>query len=549
MKNIFKATLMLGLASSMALTGCIDEVQPTDGVTQDQLDASVKAGQATIFAMPANMVEFTDISAGWHGNFGYPAMMQIRDRLLDEMVCAKTGTTYNQWALYEQSRFSKDYWMPQVVWNFYSGQILAANKALQAYPAEIESEEGKGARSIALAFRVMAMLDAARWFEFLPNEKTSSINDGKDVLKLTIPVVTENMTEEEARNNPRRHHDDMVKFLLEDLKYAEDNIDKAAAELKGELTLPNLAAVYGLYARVYMWDEDYENAKLYAQKAMDVSKKKCLTQAEWSDPKSGFNTLQNSSWFWGVQLTDETSAVLTGICNFVSMVSVETTFGYAGVGAGAYPAVGYSFYQRVNNNDFRKLSWCPPSADIANVMKIQLNRYSERADKVNFCRMFEYGPIKFRPVDGNISEPSVAAAGALPLMRYEEMKFIEIEATAHLNPAEGKTMLEDFMNTYRMTSGKYTCKPTDLDGVVEEIVFQKRVELWGEGQNFFDVKRLGYSVTRSYKNSNFYKDCQFNTNGRPAWFNMPFVAYEEMYNAGMRGYNNPDVDGLYKPVS
>ncbi|MDE6465838.1 MAG: hypothetical protein K2L44_03935, partial [Duncaniella sp.] len=182
MKNIFKATLMLGLASSMALTGCIDEVQPTDGVTQDQLDASVKAGQATIFAMPANMVEFTDISAGWHGNFGYPAMMQIRDRLLDEMVCAKTGTTYNQWALYEQSRFSKDYWMPQVVWNFYSGQILAANKALQAYPAEIESEEGKGARSIALAFRVMAMLDAARWFEFLPNEKTSSINDGKDVL-------------------------------------------------------------------------------------------------------------------------------------------------------------------------------------------------------------------------------------------------------------------------------------------------------------------------------------------------------------------------------
>lgn len=65
MKNIFKATLMLGLASSMALTGCIDEVQPTDGVTQDQLDASVKAGQATIFAMPANMVEFTDISAGW----------------------------------------------------------------------------------------------------------------------------------------------------------------------------------------------------------------------------------------------------------------------------------------------------------------------------------------------------------------------------------------------------------------------------------------------------------------------------------------------------
>lgn len=548
MKNIFKATLLLGIASSMALTGCIEEVEPTSSVTQDQLDASIKAGKATLFAMPANMVEFTEISTGWHGNFGYPGMMQIRDRLLDEMVCAKSGTTYNQWPLYEQARFSKDYWMPQVVWNFYSGQILTANKALQTYPADIESEEGKGARAKALAFRVMAMLDAARWFEFLPNEKTSNINsDGNDVLKLTIPVVTENMTEAEARNNPRRHHDEMVEFLLEDLKYAEENIEKAEADLN-VATLPNLAAVYGLYARVYMWDEDYANAAIYARKAIDASKKTPLTGDQLTDTKTGFNTLSNNSWIWGMQLTSETSAVLTGICNFVSMVSPETTYGYAGVGAGAYPAVGDGFYRRINNNDLRKSWWVPNSANLAQVSRIKLIRYETLAEKRAFCNSFEYAPLKFRPNEGNCTEYSIASAGALPLMRVEEMHFIEIEATAHSNAPEGKKMLENFMNTYRMRSGTYTCAATDADAIIEEISFQKRVELWGEGQNFFDVKRLGYSVTRAYEKNNFYESCRFNTNGRPAWFNMPFVDYEAQNNKAMDGWNNPDTDGLYTPV-
>lgn len=531
----------------MALTSCIEEVEPTNGVTQDQLNSSIKAGQATIFAMPAHMVEYSDF-ASWHGNFGYPGYMQVRDRLLDEMVCAKSGTTYNQWGPFEQGRFDRNYWFPQVIWRFYSQQILSCNKALQTYPAEIESEEGKGARSIALAFRAMVMLDAARWFEFLPTEKypDNKNAEGNDVLKLTIPVVTENMTEEEARNNPRVHHDKMVRFLLDDLEYAEENIEKAPAELKVN-TLPNLTAVYGLMARVYLWDEDYTNAAIYADKAITAATgKKPLTEAEWTDPKTGFNTF-NNSWIWGMQLTDQTSAVLTGICNFTSMVSVETTFGYAGVGAGAYPSVGRSFFDRVNTNDFRKSSWCPRAAQLSLITRLQLIRFTG-TDKTSFVKSFEYGPVKFRPGMGNCIEYSEACAVGIPLMRIEEMHFIKMEAIAHSNPAEGKRLIEEFMNTYRMRSGTYTCTPTDVDGVVEEIVFQKRVEFWGEGLNFFDVKRLGYSVTRAYPNSNFYDDCKFNTNGRPAWFNMPFVRTEEENNNGLKGWNNPNVDGLYQPI-
>ena len=122
-------------------------------------------------------------------------------------------------------------------------------------------------------------------------------------------------------------------------------------------------------------------------------------------------------------------------------------------------------------------------------------------------------------------------------MRIEEMYFIEAEAAAHLNSVEGRDLLMGFMKKYR--DPQYT---TALEGknLVEEIVFQKRVELWGEGQSFFDVKRLNLSVTRGYEGTNFGETKRFNTQGRPAWMNFCIVQTEKNNNAGIKGYENPD---------
>lgn len=89
-----------------------------------------------------------------------------------------------------------------------------------------------------------------------------------------------------------------------------------------------------------------------------------------------------------------------------------------------------------------------------------------------------YASVKFRPNEGNTDDPNIGAASSYPIMRVEEMYFIEAEAVAHTNAAKGKELLETFMKTYR--DPKYTCKVSSTDDVVEEIVFQKRVELWGE---------------------------------------------------------------------
>jgi hypothetical protein len=92
----------------------------------------------------------------------------------------------------------------------------------------------------------------------------------------------------------------------------------------------------------------------------------------------------------------------------------------------------------------------------------------------------------------------------------------------------------------------YTCNVSSPDDVIEEIIFQKRVELWGEGQSYFDIKRLNYSVTRNYDGTNFSGDRLINTNGRPAWMNFVMLRFEGDNNAAVTDWNNPDTDNCYK---
>lgn len=154
----------------------------------------------------------------------------------------------------------------------------------------------------------------------------------------------------------------------------------------------------------------------------------------------------------------------------------------------------------------------------------------------------DYASVKFRPNEGNMETSNVGNASAFPVMRVEEMYFIEAEAAEHLAAGSGKALLEDFMKSYR--DPQYMCQSSNI---VDEIVFQKRVELWGEGQTYFDVKRLNMSVNRGYHGTNFYDLARLNTEGRPAWMNFCIVRQEKDNNQALIGYENPNPENAYTP--
>ena len=326
----------------------------------------------------------------------------------------------------------------------------------------------------------------------------------------------------------------MVNFILEDLNAAEANIDKLSFTDK---TLPNLAVVYGLKARLYMWIGNYEEAKNYARKAIDASGCTPVKSDAWVNPSSGFNELSSPAWMWGVKAMKENDAVQTGILNWTSWASNEAQYGYAA--AGPMSSVDAQMYSRIDDRDFRKLSWVAPRGTAL----FGKNTFVDDSFGAYMQAYYPLASLKFRPGSGNATDFNVGSATAFPLMRVEEMYFIEAEAAAHLNASEGKTLVENFMQTYRYP--EYACSVSSSDEVVEEIVFQKRVELWGEGLTFFDVKRLNMSVTRGYEGTIFRDDALFNTNGRPAWMNFCIVQTEENNNEALRGFENPDPSDVY----
>ena len=135
-------------------------------------------------------------------------------------------------------------------------------------------------------------------------------------------------------------------------------------------------------------------------------------------------------------------------------------------------------------------------------------------------------------------------------MRVEEMYFIQFEAAERLAAGSGIQLLTNFMKKYRDPEYKFdTTKDYGFTGnkAIDEILFQKRIELWGEGLSFFDIKRANVSVTRGYPGTNFFEQWRFNTKGRPAWMNFCIVDLETNDNPAIAGYNNPDPSMAYKP--
>jgi tetratricopeptide (TPR) repeat protein len=523
--------ILLAAVTVPMLTGCLDSTLATDVVTEDQIEASSLGGDALFWGMPATLNYVGTIPVSNYAyDYGYGSIMHIRDVLTDDL--AKVSTSYEWYTSWMTNTGLGDYTISaQLTWWYMNKLVLVSNNSIKYY----KNGENDGRLGASYAFRAATYLDMARMYEFLPNDGTSPVNTyGNNVQGLTVPIVTDETTQAEATNNPRVTHEKMSEFILSDLDKAEELLQGYAREAK---TIPDLGVVYGLKARLYMWNEDYAKAQEFAAKAIAASGATPLTQDEWLNTSSGFNDVSSSSWMWGAQQTTEDASVTSIYYNWTSWMCNETTFGYCSYGTNVM--INAATYNRIADTDFRKLSFiAPDDSPLSGQEPLVDESFREKFDT--------YYSLKFRPGQGNYSDYTIGAVTCYPLMRVEEMYLIQAEAAAHQNPAEGKQLIEEFMRQYRDSS--YTCSATSIDDVVEEIVFQKRVELWGEGQSYFDYKRLNMSVTRAYEGTNFTGNTLMNTNGRPAWMNFVILSWEGDNNAAVQKWNNPSPDNVYPTI-
>ena len=251
MKNIFIKSITI-LAAAFVAAGCIEETFPTGGtVTSDQVDASPNALQYLANGIPSAMMASGTAgyasSYGYHADFGLPGIHLMTEAMLEDFTISGELGYFWFGAFFQNTAMGADYIYPAYFWDCYYAWIKLTNDLI-AKAGEVTDETDPMIVNVlgqAYAYRAMCYLDLARLYEPKDN-KLAPV--GENIKGLTVPIVTENTTETDAKYNPRATREQMYDFIFSDLQMAEKYLNAS----DNSYTNPTLGAVYGMYARAYV---------------------------------------------------------------------------------------------------------------------------------------------------------------------------------------------------------------------------------------------------------------------------------------------------------
>ena len=529
MKKINNIIAILTL-SVFALTSCIKEVVPmTSYATSEQIAASASAMEASVNGIPAQMCQgYLVYGEQVHEtDMAFPQFMIAFTELLGDMYPEGSNSGYDWYRNYNtfDRAYGDNSYFAYLPWFTCYQFIKSSNDIIGAV-----NLEDPDITSSVKAFAGMAY--ACRAFDYylltvMFEPKENIYTDCSKVLGLTVPRVDENSSPETAKNNPRMTHKEVIDFMISDLTIAEDCLKDYTPTSK---LVPSLAVVYGIRAKVHMWDEDYTNAATYARKAIDTFGGSPVTAVQWNDVNTGFNT-ENQAWMWKLHYSAEN---MGNLCNFIGWMSGEADWGYSSL---TFPSIDKSLYDKIADNDFRKYSFLDPA-------RYEFYAYQSCRDTDYILNTApDYLSLKFRPLGGDWESYEVGGAIDVPVMRVEEMYLLEAEAVGmSQTPADGAKLLNDFMKNYRQED--YNFVPADARALQLEVLTQERIEFWGEGWGFPNAKRIRPGIIQNYTGTNAPADI-FKINCKdikPNW-NFVIPISEVQANKALVGWNNPDPTG------
>ena len=514
MKIIYQGLIAL-VAASFAFSGCTEDqltARPSgESVTTDQNEEVTEMIPermiGLINGMYAYMNQLDVTGSGNHTEFGYPSTVISMELWGQDMV--QTGNGYN-WFWGDQIYSNRSYTSTDMYyhWRLLHGLIDKAHEVLRAVPTDTDNEDLIAYMGQARAMRAFCYLHLVQLYA---HAYAGHENDP------AVPILTEKTTREEAGNNPRATVEKVYEFILEDLTAAIG--DLAGYRRGGKYEIDRQVA-YGLLARAYLNMERWEDAAEAAHAARTGYTP--MSPNEYVDMTTGFNDISNRAWMWGCDLNEINEVVATGIVNYPSHLGT-LSYGYAWAGR-MYKAISKDLYDATPDDDIRKACFLTDDGIFY-------------LDGKPFMGAAPYANIKFKPYKGEILGD--LNAGDWPLMRVEEMYLIEAEGLAlGGDPSGAKALLEEFVQGYR--DPNYTCaasSPTDLQ---EEIWMQRRIELWGEGFSWFDLKRLKKGTVRNYDGTNFLKTARYNLPAEHGLFLLRIPLKEIQSNHGItEADNNP----------
>ena len=520
--KIYKiSTMVLG---GLMLASCsdIDEQIYSGGAfskeqSQDIVNAIPTRVEATfngMFTFMGNPAQNygTRFSSARADDFGFIMMALSQDFEGADMIGADNG--YNWFsAACEYSSRTPSYANPYIRYVTPYTLIGMVKDILATIPEDTEDASLINMKAQAKALRAYSYLSLAPYFQ-------GSYETSKD--KPCVPVLSDSV---DVTNNPRATVEQVYNVIVEDLTWAIDHLD----ETRSSKAYVNANVAYGLRARAYLAMGKGAEAAADAEKAMQGYEPASI--AEVSVPT--FCDMEEHNWIWAIDITDD-QANYYGYATAPSWLSSLCGDGY-GAACGTTAMINKLLWDKIPATDVRKGWWIDENLHSPNWADLTWG--TAKGDEIANLVLDDGSKVELPPYT-NIKFGMKSGVGSTlnnndwPLMRVEEMILIQAEGYAISgNEAKAKEILTNFVKTYRDPSYTIPSGRTLRD----EIWFQRRVELWGEGFAVSDARRLNKPIVRFHgPNTTNYADAfQFNIAADDGWLNMRFPQSEKDNNSAI----------------
>jgi len=456
----------IAIAGLLSLNSCSEDsliTEPTDSMSGATLMSDgVKA------LVPLNGIYRSMYTAGWsttgntHQCFGISAYNLMAEVMGDDMIMGASGSGWFWYdAVYDvKDLFTRTTWRSYDLWKAYYTWISNANYILAAEETmEGATNDKNYAIGQAYAIRAYSYFMLAQTFA-----RTYKGHESE----ACVPIYTE-PTFTTTTGQPRS-------TVAETYAQITSDINKACELLKGlpqqQSAHMSYAVAQGIRSRIALVMEDWATAENAAEEAISASGKKILPVSDFI----GLNDVTKANVMWGAQVISDQAGGYASL--FAHMDTV------ASYGLGAPKMITISLYNKIASTDARK-EWFP-----------DLDPYSALAPE-NWNGAREQRKMYF-------SDPA-QWLGDYIWMRVEEMYLNAAEAECRLGKdGEAKAHLMALMSqrdkTYTCNrSGNTLAKMTNesTGSLLEEIILQRRIELWGEAGRMYDIKRLKQGFVRN----------------------------------------------------
>jgi len=453
MKKISYKLVLLSLFS-ISIFSCKKEFLDTFPTTSVSADDALKSTQNAIAALNGiHRVMYTQYDA--QGQAGEGSNNLFRDYMGEDIVfpLANGSAAYTglmQWQTHRNTNAGD----VRYIYRFYYRLISNANILING----IDNVPGSAAdknmiKGQALAYRGWCYFQLVQLFgkrydaSTIPNSQL-----GVPLLTTNTLIGQKRATVEEVYTQINKDLDDAIVLLA--------GYTRVGTAAKSNF---NVNVARGIKARVALTQQNWDVAATNAIAARTGFN--LMTNTEYL---AGFNNINNQEWMWGSRQIDDHNTFFFSYFAYISANFNSTVIR-------TQPrAINNLLYNAIPNSDIRKQCWDLTGAGTP---------IPPGGARVPFQNK------KF------LAQSATSSVGDVPYMRAAEMFLIEAEARAR--QGRNTDAQNALFTLLRNRNSSYTLSTNTGTALIDEILLNRRIELWGEGFRFTDLKRLNLPLDRT----------------------------------------------------